>query len=336
MAAVEAIGRLLAQDRPTEDALDAVVDLLATRFDYRYVAIHTLDGSLMRVAAQRGYDGQITTFDATSGVVGRVLRSGEAELVADVLSDPDYRAASPDVRSEVCVPLQAGDVLLGVLNVESGIGAPALDEHDREALVVIGDRLAASMALTTERAAILARAALFTRLAAFGTAVNASLEQRTAHAAIVRGVAAALEADIVTLVLRDPASGEDRIVAIDGGDARYVGVRLPAGQGLTSAAMTERRVVSTATLAREDFPTTVRGAETADVLAVAVMPLIHEQEVIGAVSLSRTDLSRPFTPLELEAMPLVASQVALALTNVSLHQRVADAAIRDPLTGLWN
>lgn len=336
MAAVEAIGRLLAQDRPTEDALDAVVDLLATRFDYRYVAIHTLDGSLMHVAAQRGYDGQITTFDATSGVVGRVLRTGEAELVRDVLSDPDYRAASPDVRSEVCVPLQAGDVLLGVLNVESGVGSPALDEHDREALVVIGDRLAASMALTMERGAILARAALFTRLAAFGTAVNASLEQSTAYASIVRGVAAALEADIVTLVLRDSAAGEDRIVAIDGGDARYVGVRLPAGQGMTSAAMTERRVVSTAALARADFPTTVRGAETADVLAVAVMPLIHEQEVIGAVSLSRTDLGRPFTPLELEAMPLVASQVALALTNVSLHQRVADAAIRDPLTGLWN
>ncbi len=144
-----------------------------------------------------------------------MLRTGEAVLVSDVLSDPDYRAASPDVRSEVCVPLHADDVLLGVLNVESGIGRRRSTSTIARPSSSIGDRLAAvDGALTTERGAILARAALFTRLAAFGTAVNASLEQRTAHAAIVRGVAAALEADIVTLVLRDPASGEDRIVAI--------------------------------------------------------------------------------------------------------------------------
>jgi diguanylate cyclase (GGDEF)-like protein len=35
-------------------------------------------------------------------------------------------------------------------------------------------------------------------------------------------------------------------------------------------------------------------------------------------------------------MPLIASHVTLALANVDLHAKVADAAIRDPLTGLWN
>jgi diguanylate cyclase (GGDEF)-like protein len=35
-------------------------------------------------------------------------------------------------------------------------------------------------------------------------------------------------------------------------------------------------------------------------------------------------------------MSLIGSQVTLALANVDLHTRVADAAIRDPLTGLWN
>lgn len=336
MAAVEAIGRLLADERATDEALDAVVDLLATRFDYRFVAIHLVEGPLMRVAAQRGYGVEISAFDPAVGVIGRVLRSGKPELVPDVLTDPAYQAADPDVRSEVCIPLGANDTMFGVLNVESGIGSPALDEHDRDTLVVVGDRIAMSLALTSERTALLDRAALFTRLAAFGSAVNASLDQPIAHASIVGGVAAALEADIVTLVLRDPATDENRIAAIHGGDPRYLGVRLPPGEGMTSLAITERRVVSTPALARADYPATVRGARVEDVLAVAVMPLIHEEAVIGAVSVSRRDLAHPFTPLELEAIPLIASQVALALTNVSLHARVADAAIRDPLTGLWN
>ena len=33
---------------------------------------------------------------------------------------------------------------------------------------------------------------------------------------------------------------------------------------------------------------------------------------------------------------MIASQVATALINVAFHEQVAEAAIRDPLTGLWN
>ena len=67
------------------------------------------------------------------------------------------------------------------------------------------------------------------------------------------------------------------------------------------------------------------------------MPLLSNDDVVmGAISLSRRDLDRPYNPLELEAMPLIAAQATLVLTNVALHAQVADAAIRDPLTGLWN
>ncbi len=336
MAAVEATGRLLAVHGPTAPILDQVMDLLVARFGYRYVSIYTVDGDLMRLGAQRGYDEVIETFDGSIGVVGRVMRTGEADLVRDIRTDPDYRAASPDVRSEVSVPLRAGDALLGVLNVESGWDVPALDEADRDTMVLVADRIAAALALAKERDALRERAALFTRLATFGGAVNASLDLDTAHAAIVRAVAEALQTDMVVLVLRDPATGEDRIASMHGGDERYVGVRILPGEGLSGKAIEERRIVESAALGRAGFPSTVRAARTPDVLAAAATPLLNEAEVIGAITLTRVDLTRPFTILELEALSLIASQVVLALANVSLHARVADAAIRDPLTGLWN
>jgi diguanylate cyclase (GGDEF)-like protein len=336
MAAVEEVGRLLAADGPKTNALDAVMQLLVDRFGYRYVSIYILDGDLMRLRAQRGYDEVIETFDGTIGVVGRVMRTGEPELVSDVSLDSEYSAASPDVRSEVSVPLRAEDTMIGVLNVESGQDAPPLDEGDRDTLVLIGDRVAGALALARERDALRERAELFTRLAAFGSVINASLDPDTAYTAIVGSVATALETDIVALILRDQSTGDDRIVALNSGDGRYVGVRIPPGEGMVSRAMAERRVLSDAALQRTSFPSTLQRAREVDVLANAAAPLIHEGEVIGGLSVCRLDLARPYTPLELEALPLIASQVSLALANVALHTKVADAAIRDPLTGLWN
>jgi diguanylate cyclase (GGDEF)-like protein len=335
MAAIERIGRLLATRGPSTAALDEVVEILVALFGYRYVSIYLADRDRMVLRAQRGYDDVIESFDGSAGIVGRIMRTREAVLVRDVLADADYRAASPDVRSEVSVPLLVGDELVGVLNVESGRDDRALDQSDCDMMVVVADRIAASLALASERLALERRAALFTRLATFGTAVNASLDLTTAHAAIVDAVAVALDCDVATLVLRDPATGDDRIAALHGGDSRYIGVRIPPGEGLSGRAMRGSTIVRDV-LSRDEYPSTVQGAETHDVLAAAAMPLIHEGVVIGAISLGRQDLARPFTSLELEAMPLIGSQAALALANVSLHARVADAAIRDPLTGLWN
>ena len=335
MAAVEAVGRALTANGPSKAALEEVMDVLVAHFGYRYVSIYTVDGPRMRLGAQRGYDEVIEMFDGSIGVVGRVMRTGKPELVRDVRTDPDYAAANADVRSEVSVPLAVDGVMLGVLNIESPADAP-LDEGDRDTMTVVGDRVAAALALGRERQALRDRAELFGRLAQFGSAINASLDLATAPVSIIRAVADLLEADITTLILRDPSTGEDRIVAIRGGDERYIGVNVPLGQGPAGLALAEGRVVNQDQIKREEFPTAVRGARVPDVLVCATFPLLRDDILIGAVVVLRSDLARVFTPLEVETMPLIASQIALALHNVELHAQMAEAAVRDPLTGLWN
>lgn len=53
------------------------------------------------------------------GAAGRCVVTGEAQLIADVLADPDYVAGNPDVRSEYLVPIRHRSRLHGVLNLES-------------------------------------------------------------------------------------------------------------------------------------------------------------------------------------------------------------------------
>ena len=336
MAAVEAVGRALTAKGPTHAALEEVMDVLVAHFGYRYVSIYTVEGPIMRLGAQRGYDEVIETFDGSIGVVGRVMRTGKAELVSDVSIDPDYATANLNVRSEVSVPLAVDGVMVGVLNIESPADTP-LDGGDLDTMIVVGDRVAAALALGRERETLKERAELFGRLARFGSAINASLDAATANESIIGAVADMLEVDITTLILRDPTTGDDRIVAIRGGDERYVGVIMPPGVASAGICLAEGRVVSEdPIITREDFPEALRGAKVQDVLVTTSFPLLRDNAVIGAVNVARLDLARVFTALELETMPLIASQITLALNNVELHAQMAEAAVRDPLTGLWN
>src|SRR5438270_2082285 len=97
-----------------------VVHELHTRFGYELPSVYLLrpDGSL-HLAAQIGYRQQINTIPTGHGILGRVLRERKSVFVRDAASDPDFRYADPDVKSEVCVPIPGGGQVLGVVNVET-------------------------------------------------------------------------------------------------------------------------------------------------------------------------------------------------------------------------
>ena len=148
LQAVEAIGRLLAEQGPTAEALEAVVGALFDVFGYSHPSIYTGDQDLVRLGAQRGYAVPILAFDAGTGVIARVMRSREMQFLADVTTDPEFVRADPAIRSEIAAPLVSHGALLGVLNVESRM---PLGERDLAAVSVVADRVAAALALAAER-----------------------------------------------------------------------------------------------------------------------------------------------------------------------------------------
>ncbi|MGH6720055.1 MAG: PAS domain S-box protein, partial [Alphaproteobacteria bacterium] len=123
---IETVGTLLAKHGPTPESLATVMRTLSDTMGYRYLALMLRDGDHIRLGAQLGYDELPEPFDPNLGIIGRVFRTGEASLVADVSIDPGYRAGRADVTSEIAVPLTADGVTLGVLSVESTIEAPLM------------------------------------------------------------------------------------------------------------------------------------------------------------------------------------------------------------------
>jgi PAS domain S-box-containing protein len=74
------------------------------------------------------------------GITGRAFRTNQAQLVSDVKQDPDYIAATQDIKSELCVPLRTTERTIGVLNLESNT-VNAFSQADLNLLITIADQL---------------------------------------------------------------------------------------------------------------------------------------------------------------------------------------------------
>jgi diguanylate cyclase (GGDEF)-like protein/PAS domain S-box-containing protein len=96
-----------------------VVEAVARTFGYTHVSLYLLQKDALVLQHQVGYAYVFGQILLTQGICGRVARTGQALLVQDVHSDPDFMGAMPGITSEVCVPLFDQGRVVGVLNVES-------------------------------------------------------------------------------------------------------------------------------------------------------------------------------------------------------------------------
>ena len=338
IAGVESIGRILAVAGPDTASLDAVVGRIAGEFGYRYVSIYLGDESRVTLGAQRGYAELVETFDGERGVVGRVMRSRRPAFVPDISTEPEYWGLNPDVTSEICVPLLADHEFLGFVNVESTDAR--LDGTDLRVMIAVADRLAAALIIARERERLGRRAELFKHLHEFSEAVNSTLQPDALFRAIVRSISNVVGTDIAALHVLDRESGRYLLRAVEGSDLGTLGAEARPGEGMAGRAIRDRSMIidDAAPPPRalravddgfmpEEHPSPMLGAS---------IPLIRDSAVLGALTLMRSDRGRRFTELERDALAMVGEQAALAVTNVFLHAEVADLAMRDPLTGLFN
>lgn len=107
------------------------------------------------------------SFRVNEGIVGYVAATQHPYYMKDSSQgDSFYHSIDPDIRSELCVPILAGERLLGVFNIESK-QPNAFSDSDERLLVTVAGQLAAS--LERMRAEQQLRA------------LNADLEQRIAE-----------------------------------------------------------------------------------------------------------------------------------------------------------
>ena len=127
---------------------------------------------------------------------------------------------------------------------------------------------------------------------------------------------------LVPMLARDPYA--DQILATS-----------PAlGEGITGDVINkgEAEMINDAT--HDPRVVHVPGTPSDDDESLIVAPVRNREGVIGALNLYR--VGREFDDEDLEQVKLFANHVAIALENAAIHERLMNAAVTDPLTGLPN
>ncbi len=305
------------------DACEAAADHLARRG--LLPSVYLAQSGRLRCQAVRGvwqvYDG----VPPTTGIVGRVYRSGETAVVDDVGEAPDYLPAVPGVRSEICAALRVGGQVVGVLDASS------VTTHDR------------STAAEVERCAEL----LSARLEEVGAVPPASPAQRLARAAAKLAVledpeGVVREALAASLELAGYESG---VVALaDGHGALYPHL----AEGPFAVAFSQLAADELAAIARwvDDGTSSYtvgdaggRGFSGHEVLrrlgaaSLIVLPLAAAGERLGVIVVADRGNRRPACE-DVELLELLAAQAAGSLRMASAVAHLRERASRDPLTGL--
>jgi GAF domain-containing protein len=122
---------------------DTLVEELAREPLFQHAAVFTYDSRRngLVLAAQRWAThedtGEVRTgswiVPIEGSVCGRVFRTGQAVLLGDVFTEPEYREfPGGESRSELAVPIVVGGRPVGVVNLESPrIAAFSIEDLDR-------------------------------------------------------------------------------------------------------------------------------------------------------------------------------------------------------------
>ncbi|HFD38323.1 MAG TPA: GAF domain-containing protein, partial [Anaerolineae bacterium] len=257
---------------------------------------------------------------ADRGVIGRVIRSGQPALIADVREDPDYVAVVETSRSEIAVPIVREDRVIGVLNLESDQPA-AFTEDDLRFIQHLADH--ASIAIENARLfqEQRRRVQMLSAIGEIGREIVASLDlDRTLHLILERvqdlvGYYAAEiclwdEAD--QLVVTYASAGDTRYTARTGGFYRL-------DEGFTGwIARHRRELIIPDIAARQDIRPKI-WADDVPLHSYVGLPLQTAESFIGTLEIIG-DQPNLYTDDQIEALRIIADQAAAAIQNARLYE----------------
>jgi diguanylate cyclase (GGDEF)-like protein len=316
-AAERAAREVAAHDEPAkaiEGAIEAFYEAVAGAMPSVFVLEH---GRLWLVA-QRGYAVVPDGITIESGITGRAVRLARAQFATDVHADPDYVPALPGVVSELAIPLRAGRVVIGILNIES---ERVLPEDAAEVLQPLARALAPSAdALRANR-----------------TLDLSGLARLFVHLGSLRAPAdiAALAAASLPRVL--PVEGAQILIWNEGQAPSELGswTSEDATRGLLSGDEIDAACTQTDPSVVCQVLELERGADGTTSRSAVWLPLRANAGELGALVGVSGQTSR-VDPTHLDTAAVLAAHVATSLDAAFALRRERQSAVTDPLTGIFN
>ncbi len=293
-----------------------VVEAIAQTFGYTQVSLYLIQGEVLALQHQVGYEEVIAKIPVTQGINGRVVRTGKPLLLEDVRADPEFLAAMPGIVSEVCVPLFDQGQVVGTLNVESTQGM-TLSEADLRLMVALGEHIGVAIGRTRLYTELQRRNRILAALYETTLGLMNRLELTDVLNAIVAQAAQLINIPHGYLYLAEPGETEIELKVGRGIFTQFVGYRLKPGEGLAGTIWQTGQP-----LVVNDYQAwSGRAApfKQLDFHAIVGVPLTSGPQVAGVIGLASFDPAWTFGNDEVEVLNRCAQLASIALDNARLY-----------------
>ncbi len=300
-----------------------VADLVRAVIDYRIFAILLLNDRTneLRMRFQIGHlpDIERLRIRMGQGVVGQVAERREAMLINDVTTLSNYIDANPEVRSELAVPLVTKNRVIGVIDIQSEQPNYFRPEH-----LHLLQLTASRVAIAVENARLYTRISRQAQTLELLHEISRELTSILDPEQLLERVGNLLQRVIPYQMFAIWMLDEKRNMLVHRFSIRFGKTNhsfsepVPIQRGLIGAAVSTRQTITVGDVRRDPRYIMVH-PETRSEMAV---PLIYKGKVLGVLDLEHTR-SNFFTDDHLHAISTLASQLAIAIENASLYQRLA-------------
>jgi len=255
-------------------------------------------------------------------LAGRVAASGKPLRSGDVRKEEVYLEINPATRSEICVPMLAGERVLGVINAESH-QAGRFSAQDERLLTILAGQVATALECLRLQRETLRRLRELQVLLEVSQAATRVLElEPLLQNALDVAVKALPAAEKGCLLLADSA-GNLQIHAMSGyRDRRILGSSFPPSSGYSARAFRERQPLIIAEARREDeirYDGEIE--EMLQIQSAIVAPLMAQDRPIGVIALDNAARVNAFGADDLRLLTTIAANVSVAIQNARLFEQ---------------
>jgi diguanylate cyclase (GGDEF)-like protein len=300
------------------EAIDAAVGAFHDEVAGILPSVFVLDHGRLWLVAQRGYAVVPDGMKIQSGVMGRAVRLGRAQLAPNVCSDSDYISALPGVGSELAVPLRAGGIV-GVLNIESERAFP-----DGPARLV---RPLASALGPLVEAFRTGRSLDLPALARLFVHLGSIRDPDEIAALAAASLARILPLESTQVLLWDELGSHAEL-------ASWRSESLHC-EPLSEAELESARALVDPTVVCQLLDTGRRQGRPRPGGSLVWLPLRANNEELGAL-IGMVGLTARVDPAQLDTAAVLAAHVAVSLDAAIALRRERESAVTDQLTGILN
>ncbi|MFQ5611151.1 MAG: GAF domain-containing protein [Anaerolineae bacterium] len=323
------VGQKVAAILDLDELLAQVVKLIQDRFGYYHVHVFLVDGRSNEIVL-RECSGQadeplkirgLRLKIGEEGITGWVAQTGEPVLCNNVSQESRYYAHEllPETRSELAIPLTIGDVVVGVLDVQSR-QRDAFGNDDLITLQILGDQVAIAIENANLFQETRRQYEVMQALHDISLDITSHLESQQVLPAILEQATLLLKAQGAALPIYDPDQDVLLNVAVHNTPPEFQGVSLRVGEGVAGYVVATRKP-----LIINDYPHWTGQSphfQNSPFDAVIGVPLRWQGQVIGALVVLDRGERRPFTEDDVRLLSLFADLASIALKNAELYAQV--------------